>query len=327
LNNFGVWNEPGGGSANFNRDLTVNFPSSGQYTFEMSVDNAGQVYLDGAVILTIDGFQFTNTTTIFVGAGNHLLQLRGQNYHGPGSFGLTINGGAGYNGGRGGRAGFRGSSGGGGGGGGATVLRLNNTVLGVAGGGGGGGGAGILSGTQPANAPGPAGQSGSAVTIGSDGGDRGGGVFFGADGGGGGGGGGGQGGGNGGPEAPYDTWGYAGFYGGNLGNSGQTSTGRLPGGAGNAFWSGGAGIGGANGAGSGTPGYAVLEFEIDGTFVNIEGTFRPVKQTWVNQNGVWRPAQGVFVNQQGTWRSVDGTFAPNFSSTGSLGYISRANGT
>jgi hypothetical protein len=322
LNNYGVWNEPGGYSANFNRDITVNFPTSGLYTFEMSVDNAGQVYLDGNVVLTIDGFQYTTTTTVFITAGNHLLQLRGQNYHGPGSYALTINGGQAFNAGRGGDAGSSGSSGGGGGGGGATVIRRNSTVIGVAGGGGGGGGAGIQSGTQPGNAPGPNGQSGSANN-GSDGGDR-----YG-DGGGGGGGGGGWYGGNGGQQAPYDTWGYAGYFGGNLGDLSENPSGRTPGGRSNPLFVGGnqgAGYGGLAGGG-GNPGYAVLEFEINGTFLNSNGTYYPVKETWVKDGGIWKRSTGVYLKKDGVWQAVDGTLAPDFVSVGgAYGYSSRPNG-
>lgn len=325
LNNYGVWNEPGGGSANFNRDITVNFPSSGVYTFEFSVDNAGQVYLDGGLIFNRQGeynFGDSITTNVYVGAGNHLLQLRGQNFHGPGSFGLTINGGDAYSGGRGGYAGGAGTSGGGGGGGGATVIRKNNTVIGVASGGGGGGGAGIQGGTQPANAPGPNGQTSIGIDNGSDGGDRAG------DGGGGGGGGGGWGGGNGGGQAPYDTWGYAGYFGGNFGSSSLNPSGRVPGGSGSAYWTGGVGYGGANGAGAGNPGYAVLEFEINGTFINSSGTFYPVKETWVKDAGIWKQTKGVYIKKDGIWLPVDGTLAPNFVSVGgAYGYSSRPYGT
>jgi hypothetical protein len=322
LNNYGVWNEPGGYSANYNRDYTVNFPGSGLYTFELSADNAGQAYLDGVLILQAPGFQDSGTTTIFVSTGNHLLQLRGQNYHGPGSFGLTINGGSAFSGGRGGNAGFAGSSGGGGGGGGATILRKNDTVIGAAGGGGGGGGAGIQGGTQPANAPGPSGQTSIGINNGSDGGDRGG------DGGGGGGGGGGWAGGNGGPQAPYDTWGYAGYFGGNAGNTAENPSGRVPGGSGNPYWPSGVGYGGANGGGAGNPGYAVLEFEINGTFLNSSGTYYPVKETWVKDSNIWKRATGVYLKKDGVWQPVDGTLAPNFVSVGgAYGYSSRANGT
>jgi len=323
LNNFGVWNEPGGGSASFGRDITVNFPSSGFYTFEFSVDNAGQVYLDGATIFNLQGeYNYGNsvTTRVFVAAGNRLLQLRGQNFHGPGSFGLTIAGGLAFSGGRGGNAGGSGSSGGGGGGGGATVLRKNGTVLAVAGGGGGGGGAGITSGTEPGNAPGPSGQTTPGISNGSDGGDRGG------DGGGGGGGGGGNAGGNGGPQAPYDTWGYAGFYGGNLGNRSANPQGTTAGFTTSPYYPGGVGRGGGPTA-SGTPGYAVLEFEITGSFVRNGGIWNPIQQTWVKQDDIWQPVQGVYVKSGGEWQPVDGTLAPNFSVTGgSFGYSSRPQG-
>jgi len=325
LNNFGIWNEPGGGSANFSRDLTVNFPSSGFYTFEFSVDNAGQVFLDGATIFDRQGeFNYGSSTTarVFVNAGNRLLQLRGQNFGGPGSFGLTIAGGLAYSGGRGGNAGGSGSSGGGGGGGGATVLRKNGTVLAVAGGGGGAGGAGIQGGGgQPGNAPGPAGQTTPGINNGSDGGDRSG------DGGGGGGGGGGQAGGNGGPQAPFDTWGYAGFYGGNFGNQTANPAGRLPGGGNNQFFPGGVGFGGTTRS-AGSPGYAVLEFEINGTLVRSNDQWTPVKQTYVKQDNVWKQVQGTYVNNNGVWTPVDGTLAPNFVPvSGDFGYSSRPQGS
>jgi hypothetical protein len=320
LNNFGVWGDPGGSSASFNRDITVNFPSSGVYTFEGSVDNAGQVYIDGGLVLNMPGeygFVRSFVNNVAVGAGNHTISIRGQNWHGPGSFGLVISGGVAYSGGVGGRAGSSGSSGGGGGGGGATVLRVNGAAIAVAGGGGGGGGSGITSGTQPGNAPGPTGQAGAGINNGQDGGNRNG------DGGGGGAGGGGNGGGNGGPQAPYDTWGYAGYFGGSLGNAAQNPSGRSPGGTGNGYWTGGVGLGGVT-AGAGTPGYAVFDFEIDGTFIHTSGGYQNVKQTWVKSGGVWYPARGVYANINGSWQPVDGTLAPNFTAVGGdFGYSSR----
>ena len=317
LNNFGVWNVPGGGTAVFDYSISVNFPSSGEYTFDASVDNYGYVYLDGVEVCQAPTFTAAFSNRVFVPAGTYTLRMYGVNTGGPGSFGLVIAGGAAFSGGWGGRSGRAGSSGGGGGGGGATVLRKNGTVIGVAGGGGGGGGAGISSGTEPANAPGPFGQSSPGIDNGSDGGTRGG------DGGGGGGGGGGWGGGNGGDQAPYDTWGYAGFFGGNLGNSGENPSGRTPGGTSSQFYPGGVGVGGTTRA-DGTPGYAVIQFDIQGTFINNNNTWSPVKQTWVNDNGVWKPAQAVYVKNNGVWEPVNGSLAPNFNIVdGAFGYASR----
>jgi hypothetical protein len=320
LNNTGVWNEPGGGSGVFDRSFTVNFPATGTYTFEGSVDNYGYVYVDGALVLNIWGFTSTYIANVGITAGNHTIRMYGINTGGPGSFGLTINGGDAYCGGYGGRAGWSGSSGGGGGGGGATVLRRNGVVVAVAGGGAGAGGAGITSGTEPGNAPGSGGQSTPGINIGGDGGDRSG------DGGGGGAGGGGYGGGNGGAQAPYDTWGYAGFYGGNTGNLTANPNGRTPGGTNQPYYPGGVGLGGVT-TQPGTPGYAVLDFEINGTFVNINNTWQNVKQTWVKDNNTWYPVRGDFVKVNGAWEPVSGTFAPNFGAVSSqFGYVSRGGG-
>jgi len=318
LNNTGVWNEPGGGSEIFDRSFTVNFPSTGVYTFEASVDNYGYVYVDGVNVLNAWTFTTSYVARVNVTSGNHTVRLYGVNTGGPGSFGLTINGGSSFCGGEGGRAGWTGSSGGGGGGGGATVLRKNGIIVAVAGGGGGAGGAGISSGTEPGNAPGPFGQSPSSITIGSDGEDRNG------DGGGGGGGGGGWGAGNGGAQAPYDTWGYAGFYGGNRGDVSANPSGRVPGGVNQTYYPGG-GVGyGGDTTQAGNPGYAVLDFEINGTFVKVDNTWQNVKQTWVKDQGTWYPVKGDFINVNGTWEPVSGTYAPNFeAASGQFGYVSR----
>lgn len=332
LNNYGVWAERtwywhwfwfydwywDSWDAIWDTSYTIYIPESGQFTIEASVDNYGYVYIDGVEVLYAPGFDTSYTTTVTLTGGYHTLRLYGVNTGGPASFACVINGGLAFSGGRGGYSGYAGTSGGGGGGGGATVLRKNGTIIGVAAGGGGGGGAGIQGGTQPANAPGPSGQAPIGINNGSNGGDRDG------DGGGGGGGGGGWAGGNGGPQAPYDTWGYAGYYGGNLGSLSENPSGRVPGGTGNGYWSGGVGYGGANGAGAGNPGYAVLEFEINGTFLNSDGTFYPVKETWVKDGGVWKVTNGVYINVAGVWKPVDGTLAPNFGLvSGSYGYSSR----
>jgi hypothetical protein len=339
LNNYGVWNETtwfrrwwwgwyyddynyfwgwNSWDAVFDQSFTISVPETGPFTFEGSVDNYGYVYIDGNLVLTIPGFDRSYTATTTLTAGFHTVRMLGYNTGGPAAFALTINGGLAFSGGEGGTAGGAGSSGGGGGGGGATVVRKNSVVIGVAGGGGGGGGAGIQSGTEPGNAPGPNGQATIGINNGSDGGDRGG------DGGGGGGGGGGWAGGNGGQQAPYDTWGYAGFFGGNLGNLSINPNGRTPGGSNNLYWTGGVGFGGGNGGGAGNPGYAVLEFEINGTFFNSEGTFYPVKETWVKDRDQWKVTRGVFMKINGEWKPVDGTLAPNFVQVaGAYGYSSR----
>lgn len=95
----------------------------------------------------------------------------------------------------------------------------------------------------------------------------------------------------------------------------------------NQYYPGGAGFGGTTRA-AGAPGYAVLVFSINGSFVKNDGAWSPIKQTWVKDNDIWKPTQGVYVNVNGTWEAVDGTFAPNFiASGGDFGYSSRPQGT
>lgn len=317
LNNFGVWGDPSGSGASFDRTVSVNFPTSGLYTFEGSADNQGYIYLDGNLILTMPGeyaYQRSWTTNVTVSAGTHNVRIVGDNWHGPGSIGLTINGGTAFSGGRGGNAGPTPWSGGGGGGGGATVLRLNSTTLAVAGGGAGGGGGGDNSGGY--NAPGSTGWSGSSSN-GQDG------ASHPSDGGGGGAGGGGWLGGNGGGLPGGDNGAYAGVYGSSYGNYTENPSGINPGGRSSGYWSGGSGVGGL-GTRPGSPGYAVFVFSINGVFVNTGGTWQDVKQTYVKISDVWTPVQATWVKTGGVWTAVDGSFAPTFTrASGSFGYSSR----
>lgn len=80
LNTYGVW---GGG-----QDYTVslNFPVTGSYTFNFSVDNYGSVLLDGTAIITRTGeFNYGSvfTTTVSVSAGVHTVRVLGYNISGP----------------------------------------------------------------------------------------------------------------------------------------------------------------------------------------------------------------------------------------------------
>lgn len=211
LNTYGIWNYYPD-YPTFDQSTVINFPFTGYYTFEGSVDNAGQIYVDGVQVLDMPGefgYRSVFTNQFFVTAGNHTVTIRGQNWGGPGSIGLTINGG--FNGGRGGNPGIYGWSGGGGGGGAATVLLVNGHIAAVAGGGGGGGGGGNHSPGRGIYYPG---YGSAGQTIGGDGQDKDG------DGAGGGGGGGGYQGGQGGPTYGGDDGAYIGESGGSWPTSG-----------------------------------------------------------------------------------------------------------
>jgi len=320
LNNTGVWGE----QAQFDYSQVVNFPVSAFYTVVASVDNYGFVYIDGEKVLSAPGFSIEYTTTVYVTAGNHTVRLVGTNTGGPRSFGCTITStGSGYSGGYGGRSGYKDSRGAGGGGGGATILRVNDNLKAIAAGGGGGGGAGLLpQGGWPGNS--------SQITSlgfpgnGADGADNP------SRGGGGGAGGGGYRGGGGGLSGisvlTNDFYGYAGQYGESYVDAGVTETpnGRVPGGTGNRYYQGSIGAGGPSGL-PGSPGYAVLEFNINGLLIRDSNTWKRAKSVYINRNNSWQEVKSQWVKSAGQWTPLEGSpDAPNFTPLDSgYGYANR----
>ena len=77
MNTYAVW---GGGQ---DYTVTLNFPTTGTYTFNYAVDNYGSVYLDGNEIISYAGFSSTTTYTQTVSAGNHTVRVTGVNTGGP----------------------------------------------------------------------------------------------------------------------------------------------------------------------------------------------------------------------------------------------------
>lgn len=310
LNTYGVWEASTVGAVNFERTYSVNFPTTGFYTFTFSVDNYGDVSVDGVVVISLAGksrenFTRSFQTTVNISAGFHNIRVRGVNTGGPGSIAVTITGGITLSGGRGGNPGPVGTSGGGGGGGGGTGILLNNVLISAAAGGGGGGGGGRS--TPAQSAPGNRGQANAGIYAGQNGQDHPG------DGGGGGGGGGGWQGGNGGAiiESEGDGGGYAGSFG--LSSSpGENPSGVNPGGRSNQYYK--AGIGqGATDSQPSTGGYAALVIETTGTNINAGGTYIPVQNTYVRDGGIWKEAKTIWIRDGGIWRPVSGGVPPVFS--------------
>jgi hypothetical protein len=308
LNTYGIWEAGSAGFVNFERTYSVNFPSTGLYTFTFSVDNYGDVSVDGAVVISLEGksranFLYSYQTTVSISAGFHNIRVRGVNTGGPGSIAVTITGGTTFSGGRGGNPGPSGSSGGGGGGGGATVLLLNNTVVAAAAGGGGGGGGGRFS--SGSTAPGSNGTASSGIYAGQNGQDHPG------DGGGGGGGGGGWQGGNGGPIRGGDDGAFAGSV-GLSSPGGQNPVGTVPGGTNSAYYKSGIGQG-ASASQPSTGGYATISFETTGTNINVDGNYVSAIKTYIKDSGVWKEANTIWINDNGIWKPVDGGVPPLFS--------------
>jgi hypothetical protein len=303
LNTYGVWVNPVS-AANFDRSYTVNFPTTGLYTFTGSADNSAEVYLNDVFVGALPGFRGTWSFSFFVSAGPGTVRIVGVNTGGPGSVALTIDGGISYSGSHGGQAGPAGSSGGGGGGGGATVIFKNGVPLAVAAGGGGGGGGGNRGIARGQDAPGSAGQAAVGISAGQNG------QNHPSDGGGGGGGGGGLGGGNGGLARDGDQGGLAGA-GGLSSSPASNPTGRTPGGINNQYYPGAAGLGGLT-ATNGNAGAAVLLFDLNGVYVHTQTSFEPVKDIWVKVNGEWQIVQSTYVKNNGVWEDVVGSLTPLF---------------
>ena len=320
LNTNGVWISPSS-AASFDKTYTVTFPTTGNYQFQASADNQATFYFDNVQVFTAYDYQTTYEVGYPVAAGTHTLRIVGTNTGGPAAVALTITSGSSYSGGRGGNSGDGGSSGAGGGGGGATVLLKNGTVIGVSGGGGGGGGAGN-SGISRNGDSGP-GFTGRAAP-GQNPGQNGTKPFH--DGGGGGGGGGGNGGGNGGYVRPGDEGANAGSFGGGLGIAVSNPSARTPGGTTSPFYVPNIGQGGGGGGGNGISGYAMMEFDVSGVWLNLpELGWKQTKDVFVKTNNTWNKAQGVWIKSNGVWEPIISSYAPDWTpSPGKFGINPRA---
>lgn len=92
LNDYGVWHKSGAGA-----DTTtyyVNFPVTGDYTFQISVDNYGYMEIDGERVAEISSYGTYNTTTATIGAGMRAVKFYAENWGGPAGFSgrITRNG-------------------------------------------------------------------------------------------------------------------------------------------------------------------------------------------------------------------------------------------
>lgn len=84
LNTYGVW---GGGE---DYTTTVNFPVTGTYTFALSTDNFGSIYVDDTLVLSYGEYRNATSTTASFTAGAHIVRVTGGNYGGPAGVGALI---------------------------------------------------------------------------------------------------------------------------------------------------------------------------------------------------------------------------------------------
>ena len=338
LNTYGVWEVLNGSYyTDFNKQYSVYFSETADYTFTMSASHPAILILNGTPVFSCTTAISTFEQSVTVSQGFNTIQIRSENTTGgPAGVALAVaGGGQSWSAGRGGNGGTGTNYGAGGGGGGATVLLLNNVLQAAAGGGAGGGGSGYQSfnvtpgngrnapgsGPEPRREPYP-------ITNGQNGQNPNGG------GGGHGGGGGGYNGGNGGRRTPGlvdpQEPGNAGEYGASYSRNGVAlnSGNRINAGYINQFnyqpysdisgaGTGGDGekdvFGGTLGVSWGQPGLVVLEFDVQGLYVHTNNVFTPVQKTYVNSNGLWYPVVTTWLNQNNIWVPVRGSIAPVFN--------------
>lgn len=311
MNEFGMW--PAGDPPSVDVTYGISVPFSGNYTFQLGGEEA-TIYIDGTAVLATQNTEAArqpSNVEYFLSGGSHSLRILAYRKSSlPGAVAVLITGNnqGSYTGGRGGNAGGGGSSGGGGGGGGATVVFKNGGLMACAGGGGGGGGGGHVGDVNGKSAPGTRGQAAVGIPAGQNGTNKNG------DGGGGGGGGGGLGGGNGGDSPGGDIGGNAGSYGLGSGTP-EAPNGTIPGGSSHPYYKGGTAVGGFT-ASQGTGGYAVLVFDVGGTFVHQNGSFTVAQKVFIKAGNVWNRVKTTWVKTNGQWEPVLGYFAPYFTPIG-----------
>lgn len=87
---YGIWQGDPQSAGPYTYSAPVSFPVSGNYTFNLSIDNYGSLSLDSATILTTNSFSTVTSTTYYVTAGVHTVNVTGTNTGGPAAIAAQI---------------------------------------------------------------------------------------------------------------------------------------------------------------------------------------------------------------------------------------------
>ena len=95
LNQYGVWGDlqhDGSGNATnpYAASFSVNFATTGTYTFYSSSNGPATTSLDGSTVMTTSSSTTTSTATPTVTAGNHTVAVSATNSSGPAGYALVI---------------------------------------------------------------------------------------------------------------------------------------------------------------------------------------------------------------------------------------------
>jgi hypothetical protein len=93
METYAIWNGTTGAAAigSYSYSTKVTFPITGTYTFTLSADNVGDIYVDSTPIITgFTNFTSSTTTTALVTSCVHTITLNITNYGGPAGIAARI---------------------------------------------------------------------------------------------------------------------------------------------------------------------------------------------------------------------------------------------
>lgn len=82
---YGIWQNPDDpyNTGSYTYSSQVYFPTSSNYTFNISIDNYGGISLDGALVASTSDFSNVTSVSYYVTAGYHTVSIIGTNTGGP----------------------------------------------------------------------------------------------------------------------------------------------------------------------------------------------------------------------------------------------------
>jgi len=91
ISTYGIWIGGPYDVATVSYSTTLNFPTSGNYTFNISIDNAGFISIDGTEVLdNPSSWGGVDSASVYVSAGSHTITVTGTNYGGPAAISAQI---------------------------------------------------------------------------------------------------------------------------------------------------------------------------------------------------------------------------------------------
>jgi hypothetical protein len=88
MNEHAVWLQ----SVNINVDVTtaINLPSTSMYELKGNCDNRGMFYIDGNLVMTVEGYSTPTITQMALTAGQHTLRIVGENFGSPAGVAFSV---------------------------------------------------------------------------------------------------------------------------------------------------------------------------------------------------------------------------------------------